>query len=217
MLLLRASRYGYALLVSIALAGPAVAQESQETFRKFYVMVYGGVATPTGSVEDVGGLITFPSTSAGDIYETGVAIGVIVGGEQDGWLAELAFETRDPMPLTDVGQQVANLSRTDGKEVDAGYFSIGLFVAKGFRLGERVRPFLGLSGGLADNQLRANDEAPHDDEGFALAARGGIDFLPKASWALMLRLGAKYEIFSLGPNIPHDVSYHLGIGWGFEL
>lgn len=72
--------YACTLLVSIALAGPAVAQESQQTFRQFYGMVYGGVATPTGSVDDMGGVVTFPSTPAGDIYEPGVVIGIFSRG-----------------------------------------------------------------------------------------------------------------------------------------
>lgn len=130
---------------------------------------------------------------------------------------ELAFEFRDPISLTDVGQQLANLFRTDGKEVDAGYFSVNVFVGKAFHLGGHVRPFLGVSAGLADYQLRADKEAPHDKEGLAVAARGGIDLLPRASWGLILRLGVKYEVFSVGTSIPHDISYHLGIGWGFEL
>ena len=178
-------------------------------------MLYVGAATPTGSVENIGGLVDFPSTDASDIYETGVAVGLIAGAERYGFIGEVTLEFRDPMPLTDLGQSLANLSREDGKKVDTGYFSANVFVAKSFRVGERARPFAGVSAGIVDNQLTASGVSAHNDEGFGLAARGGVDLLPTTAWPLILRLGAKYEILSAGNDIPNDISYHLGVGWGF--
>ena len=190
----------------------------KKTFKPYYFMVYGGYGVPYGSVSDIGGLVEFPSVSSNIIYKSGFAFGLMVGAEKSGWIFEISLEGRDPLPLTSTGQELANLSRTDNRKVDVGYFAFSLFLGKSFKLGHRMRTSLGIYNSLIDNQLRAGEgEQPHDHEGYGMAARLGIDLLPIRSWDLIVRLGAKYQLLSIGISIPNDLVYHLGLGWGFEF
>ncbi|MFQ5636877.1 MAG: hypothetical protein ACE5IR_02645 [bacterium] len=73
--------------------------KSKRTFKRYYVMFYGGWGYPHGSVSDIGGLVEFPSISADAIYEPGFAFGLIIGADTCGWLLEMSLEGRYPMPL----------------------------------------------------------------------------------------------------------------------
>lgn len=206
------------LLICLCIPCNSAAQKrmANKTFRPNHFIVYGGYGVPAGSVSNIGGLVKFPSAPANDIYKSGFTFGAMLGFRRFGWIAEFAFEVRE-LPLTNAGQELANLSRTDGKKVDTGYFSFNLFVGKSVKIGNNISPFIGISNGLVDNQLRADGEEPHDNEGYGMAARLGADWLPIKSKDLILRLELKYELISIGVSIPHDLSVHLGLGWGFVI
>ena len=183
------------------------------TFKEYYGIFYVGWGIPTGTVSDIAGLVEFPSLPAADIYKGGIALGFIGGKRMGGWLIEISMEGRIDIPLTELGQALANLSRTDNKNVSIEYISFDLFVGKSLMIGNFLSPYVGISNGLVLKLLSAGlGEEPLTDFGYGMAVKLGIDWLAISSWNLILRPGIRYQLLTLGVSIPHDLVFHLGVG-----
>ncbi len=80
-----------------------------------------------------------------------------------------------------------------------------------------LRPFAGVSMGAALSQLSAGTGVePYNDEGFQMGAKFGIDWIASPPTGIMFRAAARYQLCSVGVEIPHDWIYHFGVGYQFR-
>ena len=186
----------------------------RETEEPTYIHVSVGWRTPTGTVSDIPGGPSFPSTSAAEIYEESPALRFGGSWGKEGWLFEAGAELRLPTRLTNTGKILAGLTPQDDLSMDGMllYFFAGRSLS---HPGTRLRPFVGLSAGAAAMAIRVKGAEENFGGGvrFELAARAGIDWRMENPSDLTLKLNFRYPLLGLGASIPDEVILYLGVSW----
>ncbi len=187
---------------------------------KISIVISGGWNIPTGKVHNIGGQVRFPPVQATDIYKQGFVLGF--GG--DGIIPLYPYPMMEAdlnirvSPITARGQELANKTRDDGKEVNLIYASFDLFVGKRFIVGDvtrsRFHTFAGISIGWIGLMLYAGEEGEdtETDNGIGLAAKTGVDWFLGRSRKIFLRFGIRYQMLTSGVNAPKDLTFFIGGG-----
>ncbi len=187
---------------------------------KISIVISSGWNIPTGKVHNIGGQVRFPPVYATNIYKQGFVLGFGGGGIIPFYpypMMEADLNIR-LSPLTARGQELANQTRDDGKDVNLLYASFDLFVGKRFIVGDvtrsRFHSFTGISIGWIGLTLYADEEEENTetDHGIGIATKAGVDWFLGRSRKFFFRFGVRYQILTLGVNIPKDLIFFIGGG-----